>query len=209
MATWPATGYQDCAANGAENTNGTVWNYGTTAPNSAYLGVGYGGLRHHGWRWTNVTIPQGASITSATLQINMTCDFSPFTASVYAEDADNAGTMSGSGRRPSTWTLTTASAAIASSPGSGLETVGITSVIQEIVDRTGWSSGNALNLAGIGAGTGNKFMCVELLPNAGTNPAKLKIVYTAASGANLGALAGDGGLAGQGGLAGRGGGLAG
>jgi len=101
------------------------------------------------FRFTNVTIPQGATIVSATLTLTADANRGADTVrtNVAAEDADNPAaptTYANMVARVRTtalvaWDFTTDWVADSEySPGS------LTAVIKEVVDRGGWSSGNAL-----------------------------------------------------------------
>lgn len=98
-------------------------------------------------RFTSVTVPKGATIDAAdcTLLMNdITQDDADL--SIFCEDTDDAATM-GSGTNDLTnRTRTTASTAwVQSSIGLiSVTTPDIASAVQEVVDRAGWASGNAL-----------------------------------------------------------------
>lgn len=131
---------------------------GLCATNETLLSPGSHGSNDEWWtgaRFTSVTIPQGATINSASYI--MTCggtyNASPNVVAflVAAHAADNSGALTATGgdlnntTRPqttavsSTWTQTSLT----------LDTeysIDITSVVQEIVNRAGWVSGNALTV---------------------------------------------------------------
>ncbi len=101
-----------------------------------------------GLRFNTITIPQGSTINSANIEFTAdggssgTCNLT-----IRGQDTDNAGTMSGDYYLTSTITTTTAS--VTWSPGSWSDgntytTSDIATVVQEIVDRSGWSSGNSM-----------------------------------------------------------------
>ena len=104
-----------------------------------------------GIRFTGVTIPQGATITAAYVQFQANETQSEATAlTIQAEAIDDAPTFANStnnitGRartgaavswNPDPWTKGEA--------GLAQRTPGQVPVIQEVVDRTGWASGNSL-----------------------------------------------------------------
>jgi len=103
-------------------------------------------------RFTGVTIPQGSTINSAAFQMraNATYSASPSVIRLYvsAQASDNAGALSSSSGDLNTTARprSTASATVVqtSITGGVWTSVTITSVIQEIVNRAGWSSGNAI-----------------------------------------------------------------
>lgn len=104
-------------------------------------------------RFTGVTIAQAATITSAlfSLRANSTYNASPNVVKliVCCEAADNAGALATSGAtdldgatRPgttadATWTVTTVT-------GGTRYSVDITAAVQEVINRAGWVSGNAI-----------------------------------------------------------------
>ena len=111
-----------------------------------------------GTRYTNVTIPQGTTITSATLKIGLysaTCTTSPnCVVKFYCADEDNVATW-GAGNKLSTRTPTTAftnytNTSFFGGPISGCAvsriSIDVTSAVQEVINRGTWSSGNALGV---------------------------------------------------------------
>lgn len=114
------------------------WNYSSAA---AVLG---------GSRFINVTIAQASIIDSATMQIYIVASsMDDIDFDIYAEDVDNSGVLEG-GTALDARTLTTESVRWTSlSAGTGFQTSpSVIDVIQEVIDRGGWSSGNALSIIG-------------------------------------------------------------
>lgn len=121
------------------NSIGVRFSSGTTA-STAYIA---------GLRFTNVTIPAGATINSASLQLFMFASDDDILCDIYCEDADNPGTFSGSATGPSSRTLTAAATAwdatnVSGSTDAWVTAPDISAAVQEVVDRAGWASGNAL-----------------------------------------------------------------
>jgi len=115
-----------------------------------------------GLRFPGVAIPQGATIVSASVQF--TADevrTGPIALTLHGEAADHSAPFDGtafgvSGRPPTTASVawsppdwTTVGAA-----GEAERTPDLSAVVQEIVDRPGWTSGNALVL--VVSGTGHR-----------------------------------------------------
>ena len=105
---------------------------------------------HVGFRFQNVTIPAGATITSATLEVfsnsNGTTSFS---VDLTAQDADSPPTFTTTNGNITSRTLTTAqtlwsTGSVSYSTGQSIVSPNFASSIQEVVDRGGWSSGNSL-----------------------------------------------------------------
>lgn len=111
-------------------------------------------LTHHllssGLRFQNLAIPKGATIVSAKLSVYAQYSVfwtSALTARVYAEAADDPGAWASGTHEPHS--ATTTSAYVEWSPASWTDdqwhdSPDIKSVIQEIVNRAGWASGNDL-----------------------------------------------------------------
>lgn len=112
----------------------------------------YNGLQEVGVRFQNVTIPQGANVTNAYIQFTAKSDDSDATnLTIYGEDIDNAPTFTDTTNNITSRTKTSASVAWSNVPawtsgaaGADQQTPDIKTIIQEIVNRSGWSSGNSL-----------------------------------------------------------------
>jgi len=121
--------------------------------NSSDLELGFddfvGGLQIVGMRFKNVAIPQGATISSAYLEFETDETESGATSVViFGENVDDANEFSESGSDISARSKTSASADWSPSSWNSVDelhqTPSIASIIKEIVDRSGWSSGNDL-----------------------------------------------------------------
>lgn len=104
-----------------------------------------------GARFLNITIPQGTTITSATFGMTPQASYSsPGTISylVSGQAADNAATFSsGANLQTSNRARTTAVSSPWDQKTTTVDvqnTIDVTSVVQEIINRAGWVSGNAL-----------------------------------------------------------------
>jgi hypothetical protein len=112
-----------------------------------------------GMRFTNVTIPTDATITSAYIQFKANSSSSSGTTlNFYGQDTDNASAFSTSSNNISSRTKTSAVATwtpgswSSGGAGSAQQTPNLSAVVQEIVDRDGWASGNALAFIVTGSG---------------------------------------------------------
>jgi hypothetical protein len=113
-----------------------------------------------GMRFNGVTIPQGATITNATIQFQtdeVTTEATSLT--IEGEAADHAATFASTNGNISTRNRTANSVAWSPAPwttvgqaGPDQETPNIASVVQEIVNRSGWSSGNSVAIIVTGTG---------------------------------------------------------
>lgn len=133
-----------------------------------------------GLRFADLDIPQGATITSATLDFTAAGTHStPATYVIAAEDTDNSATFTNStsditGRTttgsvswtPSAWT----SGNTYSTIDDGAD---LTSLVQAVVNRSGWCGGNALSL--IIAGSGKR--SAESYNNSASTAPQLKVTY--------------------------------
>lgn len=119
------------------------------------IGNDGGNEQYTGLRFINVDVPQGATITNAKLVFR--ADESDGTGSqlniyIQAEDSDDAAPFQTNNSNLSARNFTTAMHTWADgtvpawNAGTVYETPDISSLIQEVVDRAGWSSGNAVVL---------------------------------------------------------------
>ena len=115
-----------------------------------------------GMRFTGLNIPQGATITRAYIQFQVDEVNSGDTSlTIQGQDADNAATFVATNGNISSRPTTTAAVSWSPLPwltkgvaGPDQQTPDIIAVIQEIVNRPGWASGNSLVL--IISGTGER-----------------------------------------------------
>jgi hypothetical protein len=140
-----------------------------------------------GYQWP-VNIPQGAKIISARVKVYSTqhqgATTSDYTARIRVEDVENASAFTG---RPNdiynrTFHTTTVDWTI---PATGLltntwnESPDIKDLIQHVVNKTGWSSGNYLSVA-IWGETTNGTGSLELINDYNSDPslaAQLEVTY--------------------------------
>ncbi len=145
-------------ANDADETqDGTV----RRTPGDVELGSGSGGvLTTAGLRFTGVTVPQGATIVSAHVQFQTDeIGRQPANLTFRAQQADNAAPLATTAFDISSRPRTTASVNWAAPQwltigvaGAEQRTPNLSSVLQEVVNRPGWSSGNAALIIANGSG---------------------------------------------------------
>ncbi|MEE9345417.1 MAG: hypothetical protein V3U88_07395, partial [Methylococcales bacterium] len=113
-----------------------------------------------GMRFNGLTIPQGASITRASVQFQTDETYSGITnLLIHGQDANNASTFIIVNANISSRAQTNAAVDWVPAPWTNIGEAGVTqqtpniaSIIQEIVNRSGWSSGNSLALMISGSG---------------------------------------------------------
>ena len=104
-----------------------------------------------GLRFNNVNLPQGSTIATATVQFTaQASDSGALTINIVGEDIDNAPTFTLTDGDITSRTQTTASASwvvadwTAGDMTTDQETPNIASIINEIIGRVGWVSGNSI-----------------------------------------------------------------
>lgn len=118
-----------------------------------------------GLRFNNLAIPPGATILNAYLQFqtdNSPANTTSSDMTIWGQATDNATTFTNSTNNISTRSRTTSSVSNWSSPqwttanerGPNQQTPNLAAIVQEIVDRNGWASGNSM--AFILDGTGER-----------------------------------------------------
>ena len=146
-------------------------------------GSGYGDT-WGGMRFTTVPIPQGATINSAILSVYpytyISTNPTQVRLKIYAEAVDNSTTFSNADNNIRNRSATSAQVDWdISSWVNGINTsVDFSSVIQEIVNRPGWSTNNAINILikDDGSTTGAH---INIYQNSGSSATpKLNVTYS-------------------------------
>jgi hypothetical protein len=138
-------------------------------------------------RFPSATVPKGATISSAVLQgyfYNTSYDSAQLTVAGVA--ADNRGAFAEADTTP-TWTTANVAVDISNvmTSGNGFYAIAtVTSIVQEIVNRSGWASGNALAL-GMHSLTSGEMRIYAWDYSDNTYGAKLIINYTASGGGSM------------------------
>lgn len=148
--------------------------------NTYYIQVRGAGTNRAGLRFATVSIPQGATITTAKIVLdNRYCtNAGTDVGKVYFSNIDNAAAPFTDNDRPSQMTDIVPAGGDAWTPnttGGGTDSAFCTSGIQSVVSRGGWSSGNGMRCR-IDGGTItiNQFWDYQ---QTGQNPAQLDVVY--------------------------------
>ena len=147
-------------------------------------GMNAGGVNQQlGFRFTGVTVPNAATVTSAilSLYVTSTANDTPNGATVGMEDGDNAGTFTTGTNNITNRTRTSTVAWSGTDIGAGWQTVDVTTYVQAVVNRGGWVSGNAM--AAILYGVTGSDVTITTWDGTPSQAAKLDITYTTAGGA--------------------------
>ncbi|MBW2966581.1 hypothetical protein KY342_05745 [Candidatus Woesearchaeota archaeon] len=139
-----------------------------------------------GMRFRNIGIPQNATITYAHVQF--TGEPSPGSGSpslmIFGEDADNATIFSSTTYNITNRIMTSASVSwdppswSSGSAGANERTPTISSIIQEIVNRPGWNSGNSLVILINGTGDASNYRRAESYEGLPADAPLLVVNYT-------------------------------
>lgn len=167
------------------HAEGTSWLSGGY---SGTIYVGTGGAAQAGGR-IPVPVSQGATIDAATLRLVAAGDNLPggMSMAIAADDVDDASAWS-STSRPDQITPTTATTAwgpIATwASGTAYTSPSIAAVIQEIVDRPGWLSGNEMRfrLLAAGGAAWTNYLSFQGYSLSPANAMRLDITYTEGGG---------------------------
>ena len=134
-----------------------------------------------GFRFPGVTIAKGSSISSATLTVIPIETIGTFNTVLRGVDEDNFSGWSSS-VRPSTITATSAWTEWDDDTAWTLYVAKVSpnfsGLVEEIVGRSGWASGNALGIALINQGSGMQFRSIAFYEHATYDPPQLNITYT-------------------------------
>jgi hypothetical protein len=123
-----------------------------------------GGTQQYvGVRFFNLNIPKGATITNAYLEFTprddgQTINTGNPSITIRAQDTDNAATFSNTANNISSRSTTGASATWNPSnwtSGTAAQTPNISSLVQAVVNRAGWQSGNSMAFIMSGAAANN------------------------------------------------------
>ena len=162
------------------------YSYDGSTTKAALLDVTYTGTGSitAGLRFTNVTIPQGATIVSAKITFTATAtDGDTVDTEIFGVDEDDTASFSSD---PTGRAQTTASAfwdIAGTTAEAEYDTSSLTSVVQEIVDRAGWASGNDMGfLIEDDASTNGKQLTFYGYDSSTAKAPLLTIVYVDVSG---------------------------
>lgn len=146
----------------------------------------FNGNTHMGCaRFLSVTIAQGTTITSATLTLKAQATYSTantISCIAYGEAADNAAIYTATGTNINARARTTANSGakdIKSVTAETDYTWDVTTAVQEVINRAGWASGNAISiLIRDNSSTSNEWQDFYTYDNTTTKAPKLDITYS-------------------------------
>jgi hypothetical protein len=157
------------------------------APGGTTMFVGNGGgASFAGLRFTNLAIPRGATVTSARVQLRASATQWNSIAFEWAAEASGNAAPFAAASRPSQRTLGTPRVAHTSNvqwvSGTFYTLEELAPLVQAVVDRADWTSGNALALIarGTGGAWGRKF--ASAFESGAANAARLVVSYTTPGG---------------------------
>ena len=141
------------------------------------------------YRFTNVTIPAGSTITAATIEVDAYSEFAPdANFRIHMNDVDDAvaptnvteGKALVATTASTAWVEDGVAISVATSPD-------FTAAVQEVVDRGGWASGQDMMVMFLPNTDNTRQFRVRSYDNAGTIP-EITITYTAPSSSNITAI---------------------
>ena len=146
---------------------------------------------HGGSRFNSVTVAQGALIEAGT-NLELTAENSgnnDVSFNIHADDVDDSEVIEGGGtdldlRTKTTAFVTWSALDISAAVDDFTATPDITTVIQEVIDRGGWSSGADLTIIGEDVQSSLRFASRDY-SHASLGPATITIIYTAGGSSSL------------------------
>ena len=156
---------------------------GQMTPGGNYLSMGYSNSNEQyvSYRFQDINIPSGATITSAKLEFTaVSSDSGNADLTIYGHDIDNAPVISTANHYLTNAVRTTESVdwePSAWSVGNVYESPDLSPIVQEIANRNNWCGGNSL--AFIVEGTGER--AAYSYNNSASRAAQLRITYDSES----------------------------
>lgn len=141
--------------------------------------------RNAGFVFDNITVPSGVIIVSATLQLYIFDSlYDDPNVDIYGNDVDDANDFTTEADVTSRVTTTASVSWVDTAILTGWKnSPDIKTVIQEIVDRGGWASGNSICILVKGKSDASKSFSTYAYEQASATAAKLVITYAEVSGA--------------------------
>lgn len=140
------------------------------------------------FRFLSVNIPQGQTLDSASIAINVTARSGSQTGTFAGQAVDSAPAWANhSAFSPASMAATTATLTYTPPGATGIQTLDVKAIAQEIINRAGWAANNNMRFGfTVVSGMTTSYSTIEDYSAAGTSEAVLTIVYTpAATGASI------------------------
>jgi len=157
----------------------------STTSSDIELGSDGGTRQKVGWRFLNVDVPQGSNITDAFIYLKAKASHSTaLTVNITGEDEDDTETFSTGANNITNRVDTTALVSWETtswSGGSWYQSINISTIIKEIVDRAGWTANNSMVIMIIGNEANTRE--AHSYDNGAAYAAFLNITYGAGGGA--------------------------
>ena len=135
------------------------------------------------FRFQGVAVPQGSTINDAALSpyVNDVAN-DDLTCTIYGDDVDNSNNLTAEadidGRTRTTASVSESHTAL----GTGFHDSNVTAIVQEIVNRGGWLSGNNMSFMYIATHPSGSANCEFEAYELAAHPAELEIIYSAGGG---------------------------
>jgi len=179
-------------ANGDDGRESPVGTWNSTDATGINVGNYYGTTFHGGFRFSAVGDGSGPAtgdtISSATLILTSSFHGGGATADdwdIYADNVDSAAAW-GAASYPTNITNTIAKVDY-NATGGGTINIDVTTVVQEIICRAGWTQGQAMRLAVLNQAGSNAYDAIYPVESA-SQEAQLSITYSAGGGCGGGAV---------------------
>jgi len=136
-----------------------------------------------GFRFQNVTIPQGSTISAATITVYLpSAVYDDPNVAISCEDEDDVGTFTTSANNISARDITSTVNWTATGLGTGYKaSPDISTPVQTVINRAGWVSGNSMVIIFEHLATATAFR-VNAYDGGGADYATLDVTYTAPAG---------------------------
>ncbi len=143
-----------------------------------YAAYGNSSNVHAGLRFQTIDLDNAVTIDLANLKVNRVVGSGTAAGKWFGDDVDDAATWATT-NKPGDITKTTASGSHTWSAATAVDTIDVTTVVQELVDRAGWLANQDMAFAFFTDNTGSSHINgLEALEHAGTTPAILEIDFT-------------------------------
>jgi hypothetical protein len=166
-----------------EKGDGTHGCYSETIPVYSYTNSLSSNYSCGAFRIQNVTLPKGTNINSANFSINVSsAAYDDANFKVYCESVDNSTDFSSNYHIINRARTTAYTSVVADGVGAGWYIVDVTSQVQEVVNRAGWWSGNAMTFLLVANTDSGKALLINSRDSDSQYRATLSVTYGEGSG---------------------------